>query len=245
MAQLYPRALGSLFVAFYNSQGYDGGILTRLHTGPHLGPMARFILLSDICGLHVEGRPPWREDGSAIYSYNLLSLSGPSPAELVTTSYCLIRVSPQPIGPGPCIYIPQEQGGAIIPPGTGLPFCRLLRLAGLQWRYSNATAQTGPNVRARRFKAGLLARNQFASGRSYDRPTRSRFSVVFLGLRANAELVPKFQVVLHASHAALPMVILKISPYTNVTLTSDFDFWLDRLFTGDMGEGAIHREERK
>jgi hypothetical protein len=33
MAQLYPRALGSIFVASYDSQGYDGGILTRLRTG--------------------------------------------------------------------------------------------------------------------------------------------------------------------------------------------------------------------
>jgi hypothetical protein len=32
MAQLYPRALGS-FVSSYDSQGYGGGILTRLHTG--------------------------------------------------------------------------------------------------------------------------------------------------------------------------------------------------------------------
>jgi hypothetical protein len=40
---------------------------------------------------------------------------------------------------------------------------------------------------------------------------------VFLGPRANAELVPKFHVALHASHAALPMVILKISHSTNVT----------------------------
>jgi hypothetical protein len=44
------------------------------------------------------------------------------------------------------------------------------------------------------------------------------FSVVFLGPRANAELVPKFHVALHASHAALRIVTLKISPYTNVTL---------------------------
>jgi hypothetical protein len=28
-----PWALGSLSVASYDSQGYDGGILTRLHTG--------------------------------------------------------------------------------------------------------------------------------------------------------------------------------------------------------------------
>jgi hypothetical protein len=27
---------------------------------------------------------------------------------------------PQPGGPGPRIYIPQEQGGPVIPPGTGL-----------------------------------------------------------------------------------------------------------------------------
>jgi hypothetical protein len=74
------------------------------------------------------------------------------------------------------------------------------------------TAQTGANVRARGFNAGLLARSQFASGRSCNRPTRSTFSVVFFGLRANAELVPKFHIALHASHAALPMVTLKILP---------------------------------
>jgi hypothetical protein len=46
-------------------------------------------------------------------------------------------ILPQPGGPGPRIYIPQEQGGPVIAPGTGLPFCRLLRLAGQWWRYSN------------------------------------------------------------------------------------------------------------
>jgi hypothetical protein len=34
-------------------------------------------------------------------------------------------------------------------------------------------------------------------------------------------------IALHASHAALPMVALEISPSTNVTLTFDFDFGLD------------------
>jgi hypothetical protein len=43
---------------------------------------------------------------------------------------------PQPGGPGPCIYFPQEQGGPVMRPGTGFPFRRLLRLAGLRWRYS-------------------------------------------------------------------------------------------------------------
>jgi hypothetical protein len=42
----------------------------------------------------------------------------------------------QPGGPGPRIYIPQEQSGPVIPPRTGFPFRGLLRLAGLRWRYS-------------------------------------------------------------------------------------------------------------
>jgi hypothetical protein len=33
VAQLYPQALGSFFVASYDSQGYGGGIGPRLHTG--------------------------------------------------------------------------------------------------------------------------------------------------------------------------------------------------------------------
>jgi hypothetical protein len=32
VAQLHPQALGSLFVASYDSQGYGGGVQTRLHT---------------------------------------------------------------------------------------------------------------------------------------------------------------------------------------------------------------------
>jgi hypothetical protein len=36
VVQLYPQALGSLFVASYDSQGYDGGIRPRLHTGIRL-----------------------------------------------------------------------------------------------------------------------------------------------------------------------------------------------------------------
>jgi hypothetical protein len=45
---------------------------------------------------------------------------------------------PQPGGSGPHIYvyIPQKQGGPVMSPGTGFPFLRLLRLAGLWWRYS-------------------------------------------------------------------------------------------------------------
>jgi hypothetical protein len=45
---------------------------------------------------------------------------------------------PQPGGQDPLIYIPHEQGGPVIPPGTGFPFRRLLLLAGPRWRYSTA-----------------------------------------------------------------------------------------------------------
>jgi hypothetical protein len=48
---------------------------------------------------------------------------------------------PQSGGPGPRIYIPQEQGCLVINPGTGFPFNRLLRLAGIRRKYSNPPPQ--------------------------------------------------------------------------------------------------------
>jgi hypothetical protein len=51
-------------------------------------------------------------------------------------------------------------------------------------------------------------------------------------------------VALHASHAALRVVTLKLSPCTNVTLTFDFDFGQDHPVHGDMGEGALHGEDK-
>jgi hypothetical protein len=71
--------------------------------------------------------PLWREDGSVIYLYNCFrtlpeqSLLGRSPAELTTIFSFHLRF-PQPGGPGPRFYIPQEQGGSVIPLGTGFPF---------------------------------------------------------------------------------------------------------------------------
>jgi hypothetical protein len=44
---------------------------------------------------------------------------------------------PGRVEPISMLYISQEQGGPVIPPGTGFPLRRLLRLAGLGWRYSN------------------------------------------------------------------------------------------------------------
>jgi hypothetical protein len=62
------------------------------------------------------------------------AFSGPSPAGLMATFYCLRFETPPTWKPGPRIYIPHEQGGSVITPGTGFPFRRLLRLARLRWR---------------------------------------------------------------------------------------------------------------
>jgi hypothetical protein len=66
---------------------------------------------------------------------------GPSPADLITILYCLRFETPQTwMARSPC-YIPQEQGGAVIPPCTGFPFHRPLRFAGLRWRYTNSPSR--------------------------------------------------------------------------------------------------------
>jgi hypothetical protein len=54
-----------------------------------------------------------------------------------------IRDSPNLEGPGLRIYIPQEEGGPVIPPGTWFLFRRLLRLARLWWRYSTPPPKQG------------------------------------------------------------------------------------------------------
>jgi hypothetical protein len=48
------------------------------------------------------------------------------------------------------IYIPQEQGGPVIPPGTGFPFRHLLPLGGLRRRYSNPPTHEISNSRCLR-----------------------------------------------------------------------------------------------
>jgi hypothetical protein len=106
-------------------------------------PWSDICFLSDNYWFLDVRRPLWREDESVIYLYNCFwallwqSLSGQSPAGLTTIFYCLLWDSRTWRARSPRIYIPPEQGGPDIPPGTGFPFCRLLRLAGLWWRYSN------------------------------------------------------------------------------------------------------------
>jgi hypothetical protein len=92
------------------------------------------MLLSEICGLVSVGRPLWREDGSAICSVITQWYESRRTRNHTLLSYLRL---PQPGGPVSRIYIPQEEGGPVIRPGAGFPLCRLLRLAGLRWRYSN------------------------------------------------------------------------------------------------------------
>jgi hypothetical protein len=73
------------------------------------------MLLSEICGLVSVGHPLWLEDGSAICSVITQWFES-----LRTHNHTLLfhlRLL-QPGGPGSRIYIPQVQGGPVIPPGT-------------------------------------------------------------------------------------------------------------------------------
>jgi hypothetical protein len=83
----------------------------------------------------------WRVNGSAIYNCcwpsPAQSFLGPSPAGLVIIFYCLrFETSPTWRARSPSWY-PPRTGWPVIPLGTGFPFRRLLRLAGLRCRYSN------------------------------------------------------------------------------------------------------------
>jgi len=59
--------------------------------------------------------------------------------------------------------------------------------------------------------AEVLARGQYATASSSDRPSWSRFSVVSLRSRANAESVPETHIVLHASLTANSLVLIHCS----------------------------------
>jgi hypothetical protein len=104
--------------------------------GPYLWPTTRFVLLSDICSLRVVGRPPWREDGSAIYLHSLISLLCQVPKNS-WPHFTLSSKSPSTWRARSPYLHPPWTGGPVIPSGTGFPFCHLFWLAGLRWRYCN------------------------------------------------------------------------------------------------------------
>jgi hypothetical protein len=106
-----------------------------LVSGTHLGPMTRFYYCQTVTGLLT-----WREDGSVVYNCcwasPAQSFSCQILPEIVTIFYCL-RFGTPPIW--------KTRSPYLYPAGTGWPNYthrhwvlsrRLLRLAGLRWRYS-------------------------------------------------------------------------------------------------------------
>jgi hypothetical protein len=103
-------------------------ILNFLQTDKFLFP--NFFISSF---LHVR-RPPWEEAGSVVCRALTHWLASGS-----TQHHVLLRHLrfPQPGEAGSRIYIPHEKGGPVLAQDTGFPLHRLLRVAGLWWRYFN------------------------------------------------------------------------------------------------------------
>jgi hypothetical protein len=57
-----------------------------------------------------------------------------------------IRDSPNLEGQVPAFISPRNRVGPVIPPGTGFPFLRLLRPAGLRWKYSTPPPHGNPSI---------------------------------------------------------------------------------------------------
>jgi hypothetical protein len=125
----------------YDRQSVGQSVLV---SGTHLGPATNFSFSLkfslDSCGCYFVA--PSLTRGRVCNLLLLLVLDSAAPlgskfrgTQDHTLLFQFLRL-PQPGGPGPRIYMPQEQGGLDIPPGTGFLFCRLLRLARLRWRYS-------------------------------------------------------------------------------------------------------------
>jgi hypothetical protein len=83
---------------------------------PTLGLVTIYYFLSESCCLDYVGRPLWREDGSAVCS--AITQRSESRRTRNQTLLSHLRL-PQPGGPGSRIHIPEEQGGAVVPPATG------------------------------------------------------------------------------------------------------------------------------
>jgi hypothetical protein len=79
-----------------------------------------YVAVWNFCCLVSAGRPLWREDGSAVCSAITQWSKSRRTCNHILLSHLRL---PQPGRPGSCIFIPQEQGGLVIPPGIGFPLC--------------------------------------------------------------------------------------------------------------------------
>jgi hypothetical protein len=112
----------------------------RISRKAHLGLTTRFLLLSDSYGFVDVGSSLWREEGSAVYNCwwpsPAQAYMGPSPAGRVTIFYYL-RFQTPPTWRARSLYLyPSGTESLSYTLGSGFRFRRLLRLAGLKWRYS-------------------------------------------------------------------------------------------------------------
>jgi hypothetical protein len=140
--RVQAEELNTLLLAYYlysESLGLCGQPVSMSWCRAHSGTCDQIslpvgTLLSENCCIVSAGRPLRREDGSAD-----CSAITQWPESLRTRNHTLLSHLrlPQSGGPGSRIYIPQEQDGSDILPGTGFLYVTFLRLAGLRWRYSN------------------------------------------------------------------------------------------------------------
>jgi hypothetical protein len=98
---------------------------SALVSGTHLGPMTRFSITIRQLQVCLYVVPPlYREGGSIVYNCfwasPAQSFSGLSPAGLMTMFYSLKLETPPTQRARIHIYILQEQGGQVIPPGTNI-----------------------------------------------------------------------------------------------------------------------------
>jgi hypothetical protein len=165
-------------LAFMDSKDRRSVGKSLLVSSTHLGPKTWFLLLSGSCRFVDVGRFLWRKNGTVVYD-----CCWPSTAQSLipesrrTQDHILLSQirDPQLGGPGPRIYIPQEQGGLVIPPGTGFNSHRLLRLAGLRWRYSTPPPQGILLARIVILYDWRFTANQFVLATSPLRLTTSNF----------------------------------------------------------------------
>jgi hypothetical protein len=122
-----------------------------LGVGHPSGAWPDFYYCRDIFGLHVEGRPPWREDGSVIYSYICCHSSAEVPQNHwphLTVSfeiicYCLMRYSPNLEGQVPVFISPRNRVTELYPRALGsLSVASPVMAAGPRWLYSLGTDRT-------------------------------------------------------------------------------------------------------
>jgi hypothetical protein len=114
----------SLSLSYITTDGQSASL--SWYQTPFWGLWPDFLILSDTYWFVDMGRPLWRVDGSVFYNWCCLRQRSHSQVRVPRGSWPPFTVSdlrlPQPGGPGLCIYIPQEQGGPVIHPGTGLLF---------------------------------------------------------------------------------------------------------------------------